>query len=388
MRLSPVLQRLLVLISVLSLTRAQTTPAPTTPAPTTPAPTTPAPAPTTPAPTTPAPAPTTPAPTTPAPAPTTPAPTTPAPTTPAPAPTTPAPTTPAPAPTTTAPTTVSAIAQTTGKPWTAPAIFYPFGSAAGDTEHVFYNYNGDESYVSVGISTPYTFFGRTYNQLYVHSNGLLTFNQPQPASGPNYNPTRGAEDFIAPLWGDIDDQYSTVMFSYHQYRNGSVLTRATQDINQYFPQKTFTASSVFVVTWEFGDRTSPAIKFQVVLISGGGFSFFLMNYGNCAVLYEQVQAGYDTINSTKSFVIPDSINGNYQNLNNTSNIKVPGRWAFLVNNGSESVIGVQLKVASFTDLTQSGNIEILLQKIKQDLVSHGLSSQFELKLRKVKKTQP
>ncbi|XP_051769733.1 sushi, nidogen and EGF-like domain-containing protein 1 isoform X3 [Ctenopharyngodon idella] len=387
MRLSPVLQRLLVLISVLSLTRAQTTPAPTTPAPTTPAPTTPAPAPTTPAPTTPAPAPTTPAPTTPAPAPTTPAPTTPAPTTPAPAPTTPAPTTPAPAPTTTAPTTVSAIAQTTGKPWTAPAIFYPFGSAAGDTEHVFYNYNGDESYVSVGISTPYTFFGRTYNQLYVHSNGLLTFNQPEPTSGPNYNPTRGAEDFIAPLWSDIDDYYSGV-FSYHQYRNGSVLTRATQDINQYFPQMRFNASSVFVVTWEFGDRTSPAIKFQVVLISGGGFSFFLMNYGNCAVLYEQVQAGYDTINSTKSFVIPDSINGNYQNLNNTSNIKVPGRWAFLVNNGSESVIGVQLKVASFTDLTQSGNIEILLQKIKQDLVSHGLSSQFELKLRKVKKTQP
>ncbi|XDV44032.1 hypothetical protein PO909_012394, partial [Leuciscus waleckii] len=224
----------------------------------------------------------------------------------------------------------------------APGIFYPFGSAAGDTEHFFYVYYDDESYVSVGLSTPYTFFGRTYNQLYVHLNGLITFNQPEPASGPNYNPNRGSEDFIAPLWSDVDDYYSGG-FSYQQYTSGNVLTHATRDINQYFPQIRFTASSVFVVTWEFGDRTSPAINFQVVLISGGDYSFFLMNYGDCAVLYEQVQAGYDTINSTDSFVIPDSINGNYQNLKDTSNVNVQGRWAFLVNDGRSF-----LKIMSLT----------------------------------------
>uniref|UniRef100_A0A8C1AZ87 Si:ch211-182p11.1 n=1 Tax=Cyprinus carpio carpio TaxID=630221 RepID=A0A8C1AZ87_CYPCA len=185
----------------------------------------------------------------------------------------------------------------------APAIFYPFRSAAGDTEHFL---TGDESYESVALSTPYTFFGRTYNSLYVHYNGLLTFNQPEPASGPNYNPTRGAEDFIAPLWSDLDDMGWMGMFSYQQYTNGSVLTRATQDINQYFPQMNFTASWVFVVTWDYVDavdmnsfihHSGQAITFQVVLISNGSLSFFLINYGDCAVIYDQVEAGYDTINS-------------------------------------------------------------------------------------------
>ncbi|XP_067285693.1 sushi, nidogen and EGF-like domain-containing protein 1 [Pseudorasbora parva] len=281
-------------------------------------------------------------------------------------------------------TTTGATTETTTGTTTvlaAPGIFYPFGTGAGDREYLLSNY-GDESYIRVGLSPPYTFFGRTYNQSYVHFNGLLTFNKPQPASGPNYSPTRGDEDFIAPLWGDIDDQY-TGLFLYQQYTNGSVLTRASQDINQYFPQTRFTASSVFVVTWEFGDPTNPAVLFQVVLISGVGHSFFLINYGNCAAITEQVEAGYDTINSTNHFVIPDSINGNYQNLKNTSNVNVPGRWAFI--SASESLIGLQMRLSSFSDLTQSGEIETVLQQIKQDLVNRGLSGSIEIKIRKVQK---
>ncbi|XP_059386331.1 sushi, nidogen and EGF-like domain-containing protein 1, partial [Carassius carassius] len=287
-----------------------------------------------------------------------------------------------------------AIAQTAAEPWTAPAIFYPFRSAAGDTEHFL---TGDESYESVALSTPYTFFGRTYNSLYVHYNGLLTFNQPQPASGPNYNPTRGTEDFIAPFWSDLDDIGWMGMFSYQEYTNGSVLTRANQDMNQYFPQMNFTASWVFVVTWDYVETTdmnlfirhsAQAITFQVVLISDGSLSFFLINYGDCAVIYDQVEAGYDTINSINHFVIPDSINGNYQNLKNTSNVNVPGRWAFTANSGLESIIGVQMRLSSFSDLTQSENIEAVLLKIKQELVSHGLSSNIKIKLRKNTKIQP
>ncbi|XP_048026901.1 sushi, nidogen and EGF-like domain-containing protein 1 [Megalobrama amblycephala] len=286
----------------------------------------------------------------------------------------------------TAETTTTVLETTTLATTSAPAIFYPFGSAAGDTEHYFSSFVGDESFVYVGLSTPYTFFGHTYNQLYVHSNGLLTFNQPQPASGPNHNPTRGAEDFIAPLWSDIDDYYSG-MFSYQQYTNESVLTRATEDINQYFPQMNFTASSVFVVTWKYSRlQPNPEILFQVVLISGGGHSFFLMNYGDCAELSEQVEAGYDTINSISHFVIPDSTNGNYQNLKNTSNVNVPGRWAFI--STSVSLIGVQMRLTSYSDLRQSGEIEAVLQQIKQELVSRGLPSSIEMKIRNVKKTQP
>ncbi|KAL0179026.1 hypothetical protein M9458_024468, partial [Cirrhinus mrigala] len=49
-------------------------------------------------------------------------------------------------------------------------------------------------------------------------------------------------------------------------RSGTTLTtitaacshiRSTQDINQYFPQKNFTASWVFVVTWKYGPQQRP-----------------------------------------------------------------------------------------------------------------------------------
>ncbi len=146
-------------------------------------------------------------------------------------------------------------------------------------------------------------------------------------SGPLSYVTRGAEDFIAPLWSDLDDMGWMGMFSYQQYTTGSVLTRATQDINQYFPQMSFNASWVFVVTWDYVETLDmntfirhsaqvskkkkklaqghilyrvmiihdvlfwlfQAITFQVVLITDGNLSFFLINYGDCAVIYDQVE---------------------------------------------------------------------------------------------------
>lgn len=50
------------------------------------------------------------------------------------------------------------------------------------------------------------------------------------------------------------------------------------------------------------------------------------------------QAGYDTINSTYHFVIPGSFTnnatGSKSNFFLSSNINVPGRWAFQVDHGS------------------------------------------------------
>ncbi|KAK7135070.1 hypothetical protein R3I93_018238 [Phoxinus phoxinus] len=295
-----------------------------------------------------------------------------------------------PTPTDTA-TTTQAIAIATTTAWTAPPIFYPFGSAAGDTEQFE---NGGDTYRDVAFSTPFMFFGRMYNNTYVNNNGLLTFNQPLPEAHPYPFPTHGSEDFIAPLWTELDD-IGIGRYSYQQYTNGSVLTRASQEINQYFPHKGFSASWVFVATWDYVQtsdvnvlnlHSAPAITFQVVLISGGGYSFILMNYGDCAATYYPVEAGYDTISSTDYHVIHYAFDGSYiPNLKNTSNVNVPGRWAFLVNNGTETenVIGVQLKLSSFLDLTLNENIEDVLQKIKQELVNRGASSFFEMKLRNV-----
>ncbi|KAL1264774.1 hypothetical protein QQF64_005129 [Cirrhinus molitorella] len=102
-----------------------------------------------------------------------------------------------------------------------------------------------------------------------------------------------------------------------------------------------------------------------------------MNYGEIAVTEHPVEAGYDTINSTNYFVIPESVNGSFiSNLRNSSNVNVPGRWAFRVDIGPRNaimkynVVGFRVRLSSFSDLTQSGNMEMVLQQMKQELVNN------------------
>ncbi|KAK9965910.1 hypothetical protein ABG768_004974, partial [Culter alburnus] len=273
-------------------------------------------------------------------------------------------------------------------------IFYPFGSAAGDTRNTAVD-DGSSSVIS--LLSPFLFFGRRYQQIYVNNNGHLTFNQSSSQFVPFSFPVYGGQDIIAGLWTDLDNRARGVV-SYHQYTNGSVLTRATLDINNHFPNLTFNASWVFVATWDkaaYYPVTNTETSFQVVLISGSNFSFILMNYGDIAVTGHSVEAGYDTVNSTHYFVIPGSNNRSFiSNLKNSSNVNVPGRWAFRVDSGTtrnipkDNVIGLQVRLSSFSDVTQNGNIEIVLQQIKQELVKNGLPSSIVLKLRKLQKITP
>ncbi|KAK7122286.1 hypothetical protein R3I94_019419 [Phoxinus phoxinus] len=273
------------------------------------------------------------------------------------------------------------------KAQTAPAVFYPFGSVAGDTVNIAVE---DENSTLIDLWRPFVFFGRTYNKTYVNSNGHLTFNQPSLEFYVKGFPN-GSEDIIAPLWTDVDVSVNGII-SYQQYSNGSVLTQATRDINQYFPYLNFTATWVLVATWDrvaYFYHSGTETSFQVVLISGGDLSFIFMNYGDCAVTYNAVQAGYDTVNSTAYFVIPGSINGSLiPNLVNSSNVNVAGRWAFRVDTALDNVIGVQMRVTSFSDLTESGNIETVLEKLQQELVKSGLPSSLKLNFRRIKKTRP
>ncbi|XP_059386334.1 sushi, nidogen and EGF-like domain-containing protein 1 [Carassius carassius] len=276
----------------------------------------------------------------------------------------------------------------------AQAIFYPFGSAAGDTINAAVD---DGSSSVIPLSNPFLFFGRTYQQIYVNNNGYLTFNQPSSQFVPYSFPASRSQDVIAGLWTDLDNRLRGVV-SYQQYTSGNVLTRATQDINTHFSNLYLNSSWVFVATWNkvaYFNLNNTETSFQVVLISGRNFSFILMNYGDIAVTGHPVQAGYDTINSTHYFVIPGSINGSFvSNLRNSSNVNVPGQWAFRVDGGpgnsksKNNVVGLRVRLSSFMDLTQNGSTEIVLQQIKQELVKYGLPNSIELKLRKLQKAKP
>ncbi|KAL1264776.1 hypothetical protein QQF64_005131 [Cirrhinus molitorella] len=269
----------------------------------------------------------------------------------------------------------------------APTIFYPFSLITGGTNNPAAD---DGSSSGIQLLSSFMFFGRTYQQIYVNNNGHLTFNQPSSAYTPYSFPAKGSQDIIAGLWTNLDNQVKGVV-SYQQYTSGNVLTRATQDINTYFPNLNFSASWVFAAKWNkvpYFNLASTNTSFQVVLISGSNYSFILMNYGDINVTGHPVQAGYDTIDSTHYFVIPESVNGSsISNLRNSSNVNVPGRWAFRVDSGSD-VVGFQVRLSSFSDLTQSGNMEMVLQQMKQELVKYGLPNSIELKLRKLQNIKP
>ncbi|KAE8284015.1 IgGFc-binding protein Fcgamma-binding protein antigen [Larimichthys crocea] len=176
--------------------------------------------------------------------------------------------------------------------------------------------------------------------LIVNHNGHLTFNNPDGTHRPQRFPIHGTKDFIAPFWTDLDNRQTGQVY-YNQYTSGSVLQQATQDINAYFPSLNFNANWVFVATWyevayysNSGTRTTA----QAVLISGGQYSFVLMNYGIIASTSLSVQAGYDTINSVYHYIIPGSFSttatGSNSNFRLGSNVNVPGRWAFRTDHGS------------------------------------------------------
>uniref|UniRef100_A0A3P8T4I3 Si:ch211-182p11.1 n=1 Tax=Amphiprion percula TaxID=161767 RepID=A0A3P8T4I3_AMPPE len=215
-----------------------------------------------------------------------------------------------------------------------PGTLYPIGGTTSARSL-------DGSSPRIALLRPFVYFGHTHNQIYVNHNGHLTFNAPWYSYIPQRFPMYGSRDIIAPFWTDIDIRRNG-QINYTQYTNGTVLQQATRDINTYFPELNFTATLVFVATWyqvPYFPYSGTQTTFQAVLISDGRYSFVLMNYGIIATPTHRVEAGYDTINSTHHLSIP----GTYlaQLLNRTaylSNVNVPGRFAFRVDNGSRGCI--------------------------------------------------
>ncbi|XP_062843713.1 alpha-tectorin-like [Trichomycterus rosablanca] len=209
--------------------------------------------------------------------------------------------------------------------------FYPFG--AGNTVNPRMD---DGSSLAIALQRPFTYFGKSHNIMFVNNNGHLTFIQPWSSYSPYQFPGYGGIDLIAPFWTDLDNRENGVV-SYQQYTSGDVLTRATQDINQYFPELNFSATWVFVATWSkvaYYPTSRTETSFQAVLISNGARSFILMNYGEIAPTNRSVQAGYDTEDSSFYFLIPGSLQYNYTVFTYSSNVNVSGRWAFHVDQGS------------------------------------------------------
>ncbi|XP_026133415.1 uncharacterized protein LOC113112189 [Carassius auratus] len=203
-------------------------------------------------------------------------------------------------------------------------IFYPYG----DEEDEMNPQSDDGSSPPIPLLQPFVYFGRLYDNIFVNNNGDLTFDEPFSQYNPYYFPAYSTKDIIAPLWADINNNNEGTI-SYRQVTDALLLNRASRDINKYFPNINFSASWVFIATWDkvpYYINKEAESTFQVVLVSGKNLSFTLMHYDFITPI-QSVESGFDTINSTNFISLPVM---DIANLPYTSNVNIMGRWVFRV----------------------------------------------------------
>ncbi|TRY90286.1 hypothetical protein DNTS_034162 [Danionella cerebrum] len=178
---------------------------------------------------------------------------------------------------------------------------------------------------AISLLQPFRYFGRTYHQIFVNSNGYLTFTE-QLAT---FNPFLiSRSDVIAPLLTQLDNRNGGTIT--YKVDTGSVmLDKVKTWVNQYFPNIPFVATSVFVATWSTVPYSSGGgvVNFQVVLAYNVHRSFILINYGDVARTGQTWQAGYKTEDGVNNFVIAAN---STQELSSRSNVNVTSRWCFPV----------------------------------------------------------
>uniref|UniRef100_A0A8B9L3G5 NIDO domain-containing protein n=1 Tax=Astyanax mexicanus TaxID=7994 RepID=A0A8B9L3G5_ASTMX len=123
--------------------------------------------------------------------------------------------------------------------------------------------------------------------------------------------------------------------SYTLATNGTLLKQASDEINRMFPGTRFTASWVFVATWEKmefePDTGVGGATFQVVLLSGDDVSVILMNYKHVDFTEQEWMTGYWTADGIHLFTINEASSSD---LSTGSNVRTPGLWAFRVDGKS------------------------------------------------------
>uniref|UniRef100_A0A8C4U8H7 Sushi, nidogen and EGF like domains 1 n=1 Tax=Falco tinnunculus TaxID=100819 RepID=A0A8C4U8H7_FALTI len=236
------------------------------------------------------------------------------------------------------------------------ADFYPFGPAQGDAATRKQDDGGSELRP---LSVPFPFFGAGHTGLYVNNNGIISFLKEVSQFTPVAFPISKDRRVVAAFWADVDNRRAGDVY-YRESTEQPILERASRDIAQYFPEfPGFSAQWVFIATWYrvtfFGGSSfSPVNTFQIVLITDGKLSFTIFNYesitwttgmhassgGDFAGLGGiAAQAGFNAGDGKRYFNIPGSRTDDIADVEMTTNVGIPGRWVFRIDDAQVQVGG-------------------------------------------------
>ncbi|XP_045651830.1 sushi, nidogen and EGF-like domain-containing protein 1 isoform X1 [Ursus americanus] len=238
----------------------------------------------------------------------------------------------------------------------ALADFYPFGAERGDAVTPKQDDGGSGLRP---LSVPFPFFGAEHSGLYVNNNGIISFLKEVSQFTPVAFPIAKDRCVVAAFWADVDNRRAGDVY-YREATDPATLRRATEDVRRYFPElPDFSATWVFIATWYRvtffgGSSSSPVNTFQTVLITDGKFSFTIFNYesitwttgthassgGDATGLGGiAAQAGFNAGDGQRYFSIPGSRTADMAEVETTTNVGVPGRWAFRIDDAQVRVGG-------------------------------------------------
>ncbi|XP_045150472.1 sushi, nidogen and EGF-like domain-containing protein 1 [Echinops telfairi] len=193
----------------------------------------------------------------------------------------------------------------------------------------------------------------------VNNNGIVSFLKEVSQFTPAAFPIANDRCVVAAFWADVDNRRAGDVY-YREATDEATLRRATGDVRRYFPELLgFSATWAFIATWDRvtffgGSASSPVNTFQVILITDGKFSFTIFNYesitwttgthassgGDAAGLGGiAAQAGFNAGDGRRYFSIPGSRTADVAEVETTTNVGVPGRWAFRIDDAQVRVGG-------------------------------------------------
>ncbi|KAH8401667.1 hypothetical protein KR009_007215 [Drosophila setifemur] len=216
----------------------------------------------------------------------------------------------------------------------------------GATGSIQFLPKGDSERILLQLEQPIDFYGEQYDQLYINTNGILTFNvefaeylnQPFPLEYPS----------IAAFYSNVDTSNSgeDTSISLFETKDLSTLDKASTLVRYAFSaQADFEARQVIVATYRnvgyFDSKTDRLNTFQVALIVGEQQTFVQFIYPEGGLNWlqgESAARGLPDIRAQAGFVAEDgrfySLTGsgseNARFLSESTNLGVPGVWLFEV----------------------------------------------------------
>ncbi|XP_062571231.1 sushi, nidogen and EGF-like domain-containing protein 1 isoform X2 [Saccostrea cucullata] len=190
---------------------------------------------------------------------------------------------------------------------------------------------GDDSTREINLSHGIPVGNDIFHQVYVSTNGLITFN----ASITTYNPNLTTfYPFLAPFWTDlVPKSIQNDRVSYRVYMDKSSLQNATVDVQKFSRTPFFQAEWMLVATWyntSFISRNDHKITVQCILITDYVSTYTMYNFINVSISDVGKKIGIGFNNGT-SFSNPYSLSTSaYRMSTHIGNTGLFGLWFYTV----------------------------------------------------------